>query len=353
MSSIASDSAWRRFARNADLHFGLQLAFAVVAAYAASALLRLPENLWAVMSALIVVRPSAGSTMGAGWDRVRGALAGTAIGLGGVALRHVGAPPASTAVTLVALLALGSALLPALRSAPMTALIVLGSGGIGGHSPLQVAGLRVAEIVVGVVVGLGVSLLLPSARATRRFDAACAATLRRLARELEAGFDLHAGQADAKEARAAAGREKLRQLAILAIGADRERRWFDHRARRGDAGAGRAEPHRQLARLLGRIAQDAALPARLYEALPRHRADVLWPGVRSAAGSALDAAARAFQGGAEPDLGDLRTVAAGRMASDGAPAAPEVRAALAGPLQLLAHDLALLARLRRREAAAG
>ena len=40
---------------------GVQLALAVLAAYAISASFGLPESLWAVMSALIVVRPNTGT----------------------------------------------------------------------------------------------------------------------------------------------------------------------------------------------------------------------------------------------------------------------------------------------------
>jgi uncharacterized membrane protein YccC len=59
-----------------SLRYGARLAAAVLLSFAVSALLRLPEGFWAVMSALIVVRPDTGSTLGAGWDRVRGALGG-------------------------------------------------------------------------------------------------------------------------------------------------------------------------------------------------------------------------------------------------------------------------------------
>ncbi|RYF44300.1 MAG: hypothetical protein EOO27_43735, partial [Comamonadaceae bacterium] len=75
---------------DADHRHGMQMALAVLLAYATSIALRLPEGFWAVMSALIVMRPSAGGTMGAGWDRVRGTAVGTAAGLFGVWLRHRG-----------------------------------------------------------------------------------------------------------------------------------------------------------------------------------------------------------------------------------------------------------------------
>ena len=113
----------------ADWTHAAQLGAAVGLAWGASALLHRPEGFWAVMSALIVLRPTAGATLGAGWDRIRGTLAGTLLGLAGVALRHLhGFDVTATTLVLVGLLAAASALLPWLRSAPITALIVLGTG---------------------------------------------------------------------------------------------------------------------------------------------------------------------------------------------------------------------------------
>ena len=60
---------------------GAQLAAAVAIAWGVSHLIGLPESFWAVMSVLIVMRPSAGSTLEAGWDRVRGTFAGALAGL--------------------------------------------------------------------------------------------------------------------------------------------------------------------------------------------------------------------------------------------------------------------------------
>lgn len=263
----ASEPAWRRHARGAGLHFGLQLAVAVVAAYATSSLLGLPENFWAVMSALIVVRPTTGSSLGVGWQRVQGTVLGALFALAGVWLHRVGIHGTVATLAIVGGLAFGSAMLPALRSAPITALIVLGGAATAAHSAQQVALLRVLEISIGVGVGLVVSLLGGGARAAARFDADCAAILRRMALDVGALLAIDPLPAPEREAKADAARAALRELAVLAEGADREERWFRSRRQAAVVPGANAElvprRHRSAARLLARMAHDVALFGRL------------------------------------------------------------------------------------------
>ena len=237
-------------ARADALRYGARLGGAVLLAFAASAALRLPEGFWAVMSALIVVRADAGSTFGAGWDRIRGALAGTALGLAGVALRrHGGSGTELTSLLLVALLAFAAGIWPALRAAPISALIIVSSGGIAGHSAWQVATLRAVEIGIGVAAALLVALIGHRGRARAHFRAAAAAQLRALAASLDTP-----PHADAREAADAERRTSLRRLAVLADAADREARLVGWRRRELDR-----ERHRRTARLVSRTASDVAL----------------------------------------------------------------------------------------------
>ena len=329
---------------------GLQLATAVVIAYLVSVLLGLPEGFWAVMSALIVLRPNTGATLGAGWDRVKGTVVGTLFGLGGVWLRHLGLGTTDATLAVVAVLAFGSAVVPGLRSAPIAALIVLSGGGIAGHSAWGVAGLRVAEITIGVVTGLSVSLLSRRALAAARFDRDCAALLRRLALRLKpAPAD---SPAEDGETAATALRAALRGLAVLAADADRETVLLERR--RG--GAATAQHHRgrhaRIARLMMRIAQDAGLLARLLDSMPQRQHEPLWDEARDAAlhalqglADGLDAAAEGAGSTSKEALGVL--AAAGRrlracICDTSEPAQPAFL--LAGPLALLQDDLRLLAR---------
>lgn len=260
-----------------EARHGGQLVAAVLLSYGASAAMGLPESLWAVMSAVIVVRPTIGSSLGVGWQRVQGTVLGALLALVGVWLRQHGMNGPLAMLGVVGALAYGSAMLPALRSAPIAALIVLGGAAVAEHSALQIALLRVLEISVGVGVGLLISLTDGSARAAARFDAECGAILRRLADDtgmLVAG-DIRPSAK--REAASDAARAALRELAVLAEGADRELRWRRFWGRRtaatslkseADAASSAAEtqptrPHRTAARLLARLSHDVALFGRL------------------------------------------------------------------------------------------
>jgi len=306
MGAAATATITAALAREGRGRHGAQLALAVLAAYAISASFGLPESLWAVMSALIVVRPNTGTTLSAGWMRLAGTVLGTLAGIAGVWLRHHGASLPAVTLGVVAGLAFASALVPVFASAPIAALIVLSSTAIPGHSVLEVAGLRSIEVGIGVVTGIAVSLVLRGAGATARFDTACAALLQRLAAMLAPDDPSTPAEAET--------RTKLRELAVLAAGADTEARWL-HRERNADS-------HRKLAGLMARLFQDVAVLTRLLPAEP----------TRQAALAALAAAANAW---------DRRTPLT-------TPPLEVVDPTTAAPLRLLIDDLRLLARLRAR-----
>ena len=303
-----------------------QLAIAVVVSWSVSAACGLPENLWAVMSALIVLRPTAGSTLGAGWDRVRGTLVGTAVGLAGVWIGH----GTTTILAIVAILAFASALVPALRSAPIAALIVLSSAGIPGHSAVDVAELRAVEIAIGVATGVLVSLFAFAVHARDAFDRAAAAWLRA-----------------AVDADAESSRTRLRALAVLAVGADREAvlmRWLG-RERPTVSGFAALSPtyapssgadRIRQARLLARTGADLNALWRALDADPVPADAARRRAVNKAVADALAATAPTFE-----------TDALDRAALRGLKAlADEPRAWLAPHARLLLQDLAALARLR-------
>ncbi len=319
-----------------DWRHGMQLAAAVLAAYGVSAALRLPESLWAVMSALIVMRPGAGSTLAAGWERVRGTLAG----LAGVALHHAG--PGTVPVTLgvVAALALASAAWPGLRSAPIAALIVLSGSGMADEPALRIALLRSAEIGVGVATGWAVSLTGQASQARARFDAARTAALRRIAAEVRRDLGAVPAAASEKEAGSEALRRALRDLAVLAVGADREAAlWQRLRREAPDERTART----RAARLVARTAHDAGLLARLADSGPLPRGDGAWQSIGEAAARAIEASAQ----GPAPDV----SKALGALRSFGARGETAPVPWIAPAAHLLAQDLAGLARLHARAGA--
>jgi len=318
------------FWREGRWRAGAQLAAAVALSWGVAVAMRLPESFWAVMSVLIVMRPSAGATLDAGWERVRGTAAGALCGLAGVYLQHLGAPVLATTLATVMLLAFAGAALPGLRSAPVAALIILSASAIPGHSPLQVALLRMVQIGVGVGVALAVSVIASEYRAGPRFDAGCAALLRGMARRLAAlGSGGAAGlpaESEAERANAAA-RAALARLAVLAGGADLEARWW----RRG-AAVPAAQSCRSKARLAARIFQDAAMLERMLRRASS--GDPAWQDTARAAAAALAAMADALEGQGTPDLAKLAQVAGRHEVPGTSPAL-----LLVAPACLLLEDL--------------
>ena len=323
--SSAADTTIERWWRASDARHGWQLLGAVVIAYALSLALQLPESLWAVMSALIVVRPTTGSSLGVGWERVQGTVLGAVFALGGVWLHHVGLATSLMTLVIVGALAFGSAVIPALRSAPITALIVLGGAATAEHNAMQLALLRVIEIGVGVGTGLAISLLGSTSRAAGRFDAACARVLRQLSSDIGASLAIEAPATPEREAQVLATRNALRDLAALAEAADREDRWF-----RAKGNAGEARRHRRAARLVARASHDAALFGRL--AAPTIDEEVR-DALTLALAGALASTADELEGSGTQDLESLRRACA---------QAPWA----ASPAKLLMQDLIGLARLR-------
>ena len=307
---------------------GAQLAAAVAIAWSVSRGIGLPESFWAVMSVLIVMRPSAGSTLEAGWDRVRGTFAGALAGLAGVWLAHHGVPMQADALAIVLLLAFVGAAVPGLRSAPVAALIILSAGSLPGHSALQVALLRMAQMGIGVGVALAMALVTAEYRAGARFDAGCAALLRGMAKRLLALAAGDTAEGDGERARAA-----LARLTVLAGGADLESRWpWRHRT----VGAPK-DAHRQRARTMARLMQDVALLGRAIGPQPPASHDETAKAARASAG-ALAALADALEGkGMAPDLSVLERLAARHASRDDA-----ARPLLSAPLALLLEDLRAL-----------
>lgn len=312
---------------------GAQLAAAVGLAWGVAMAMRLPESFWAVMSVLIVMRPSAGGTLGAGGERLRGTAGGALFGLAGVYLQHLGAPVLATTLATVMLLAFAGAALPGFRSAPVAALLILSAGAIPGHSALDVALLRMLQIGIGVGVALAVALVASEYRAGPRFDAGCAALLRGMARRMAALAALGPGgaagpPAESEAERANAGaRAALARLAVLAGSADLEARWW----RRGAAEPA-AQSCRSKAQLAARIFQDAAMLERMLRRMPS--GDAAWQDTARAAASALAAMADALDGQGTPDLATLAQLARRHEAPGASPAL-----LLAAPVCLLLEDL--------------
>jgi uncharacterized membrane protein YccC len=315
---------------------GWQLVATVVLAYALSMALRLPGGWWAVMSALIVVRPGTGSTLDAGWNRVRGAALGSAAALVGVGLQSRGFDTVLITLVLVGALSFWSAAAPGLRSAPITALIVVQAVATARHSAWQVAVLRIVEIGVGTLAGVLVTLPLRRRRASERFDARCAELLRQWAEEFPTTLAIpRPAQASADASR---WRTALYELNLLARTADGEGQWLRTLRRVGPQSS-----RETAARLLSRTFNDLSGLVRLVGLLPEGSAAPIAETLQLPVVGALQGTADALtrQGGA--DLAALRKLASARRAdsAEDSSTSASVRWVASG-VALLVQDLAAI-----------
>ncbi|MBU4436055.1 MAG: FUSC family protein [Alphaproteobacteria bacterium] len=175
----AGPSDWRRFvgaglsknalaataARRSEIRHAIRVSAAVGAAYALATLLRLPQGYWAVFTAVIVVQASIGATITASIERLMGTVVGAVAGAAAAYL-HIRWPQFGGLIlcVTVALLAFLAAVRPALKVAPVTAVIML-IGTTTHMEPMTAALFRVVEILVGSLVGVAATLLIFPARA--------------------------------------------------------------------------------------------------------------------------------------------------------------------------------------------
>jgi len=157
----------------------VRVAAAGAASFALAEALGLAQGYWAVFTAVIVTQASVGGSLKATVDRFTGTLGGAAAGAA-VALIVAHEGPAARIVGLaVALLPVAflAALDPRFRVAPVTAVIVLISPTGTQINPLLFTIDRVAEIALGSMVALAISLLVLPARAHSVLNEAAARLL--------------------------------------------------------------------------------------------------------------------------------------------------------------------------------
>lgn len=150
------------------LRYCLRVTVAGVAAFAIARGLGFPlHGLWAVLTAIVVSQVSVGGSVRATIEYNIGTLGG-AVYAAAVGLLIPHQTPVMQAVALavsVAPMAVAAAMNPAFRVAPFSAVLVLLIGAELGESPIQSALTRVAEVLIGGVVAIVVSLIVLPQRA--------------------------------------------------------------------------------------------------------------------------------------------------------------------------------------------
>jgi hypothetical protein len=255
--------------RTPELRQTFRVTVAAAVAYAAYKLLGLQQGYWAVFTVLIVMQGSIGGTLGAAKDRMIGTLAGAVIGGLGAAL-HSGTT-LGVGITLAittGIAALGAAVYPQLRVAPVTVAIMLLSEPAG--TPVeQFVVDRVIEIALGGVIGVLATVLILPARSHGVVIARAIAVLERLRKLLLSEAEaIERGESLQPSPDHPALRQALTSVEQAMNDADRER-------------ASRLADHSippSIPRTLWRVRNDLVLIGRtLYEPLPAPIAATLAP----------------------------------------------------------------------------
>jgi uncharacterized membrane protein YccC len=242
-----------------ELGLTLRMSVAGLLTFAIGHLLQLTQVYWAVLTAVIVMQASVGSSLKAVLDRFVGTLGGAGWGVAvTIVVPHAGA--ASTGVALAAALiplSLLVAFRPGYRIAPVTAAIVLLGRPVAG-SVIETALDRVSEIALGSVLALTVALSLAPARAHQALYAAARDALATMAEQTAA---LLAGvAASVNSAAVLAGHDRIRAAIERAAATS------DEAARERHCHVSDAPDSEPLVRTLRRLSNDLVIIARALSA---------------------------------------------------------------------------------------
>ena len=292
----------------AKAQLAIRTTAAALASYAIATALELPQTVWAVVTALVVMQASVGATIGAGIDRMAGTLGGALVGaVVATAQPWLGLPDWAALARAVAPLAALAAGRPRLRIAPLTSVIILLAIPADMAAPLAALE-RILEIGLGTVVGLASALLIFPARAESFLRRYAAETLRHLGWLAQAHLD---GALEPTDQAAIAERQARSRRAL----ADAETSGAEL-ARERAAHVTDAPDRSAVLRSLRRLRSDVALLSRtLPEPLPAPLASRLAPAITDL-GSGLRTAleglgARVAADGPPPDLAPLDAAIAG------------------------------------------
>ena len=181
-------------AHRAQLRFCLRVTAAGLLAFAIAQVLTIPlHGLWVVLTAVVVTQMSAGGSLRATVEYIIGTFGGAAYAaITGLLIPHTTAITQGGVLALtIAPLAFAAALNPNFRVAPFSAVLVLLISGQLSEGPIESALYRVAEVALGGVIAVTVSLLVLPERAHHLGLEAAARVLEQLARFLPvllAGF---------------------------------------------------------------------------------------------------------------------------------------------------------------------
>jgi uncharacterized membrane protein YccC len=182
-------TAWRRLREllgtyRPQLRFCLRMTVSGLLALALARSLTLPlHGIWVVLTAVVVTQMSVGGSLRATIEYVVGTFGGAVYAaIIGILVPHTSAAAIyGTLAITIAPLALAAAINPNFRVAPFSAVLVLLLAGQLGEGPIESAVIRLAEVALGGLVAIVVSLLVVPERAHNLGSEAAARILDRLA----------------------------------------------------------------------------------------------------------------------------------------------------------------------------
>lgn len=172
-------------AKRSDIRHAIRVTAAVGVSFALATALQLPQGFWAVFTAVIVVQTSIGGTITATMDRLTGTVVGGLVGAVAAYLKALfGLDAALVLCAVTAITAFAAAGRPKLKVAPITAVIVV-IATPHDLGPWHAAFYRVAEILVGGLVGVAATLFIFPAPAHRLVVTRLSGAMNKLAYVLE------------------------------------------------------------------------------------------------------------------------------------------------------------------------
>ena len=181
----ASKPRWR---------FCVRMTASGLIAFAVAQALHIPlQGLWMILTAIVVTQMSAGGSVRATLEYIIGTVGGAIYGaVIGILIPHnIPLTEALVIALAIAPLALAAAFNPNFRVAPFSAVLVIMLAGQFGEGPIESAITRSAEVGLGGLIAVAVSLLVFPQRANHMRLNAAARLLERFARDLPqllAGF---------------------------------------------------------------------------------------------------------------------------------------------------------------------
>jgi uncharacterized membrane protein YccC len=171
----------------AEIRFCVRMTVAGLAAFTIAAVLAIPlHGLWVILTALVVTQMSTGGSMRATAEYIIGTVGGAIYAaIIGIVIPHETVLSEAGVLALsIAPLALAAAANPNFRVAPFSAVLVLLIAGQFGEGPVQSAITRSAEVALGGIIAVAVSLVVFPQRAQHLRLNAAEKLLRQLARDL-------------------------------------------------------------------------------------------------------------------------------------------------------------------------